>query len=48
MLINTGWINGYESPTDIENHVLNLIGPDAADDFWELYRSNYVAQEDID
>ena len=48
MLINTGWINGYESPTDIENHVLDLIGPDAADDFWELYRSNYVAQEDID
>ena len=35
MLINTGWINGYESPTDIENHVLDLIGPDAADDFWE-------------
>ena len=22
MLINTGWINGYESPSDIENHVL--------------------------
>ncbi len=48
MLHNQAWIEGFESPTDIENHVLNLVGPEAAADFWDLYRSNYVAQADID
>ena len=48
MLHNQAWISGFESPTDIENHVENLIGPDAAEDFWMLYRANYVAQADID
>ena len=36
------------TPTDIENHVTDLIGTEAAEDFWELYRANYVAQADID
>ena len=48
MLHNQAWIQGFESPTDIENHVLELIGPDEANNFWELYRANYVAQADID
>ena len=48
MLHNQAWIEGFESPTDIENHVLDLVGPDAAAEFWELYRDNYVAQADID
>ncbi len=48
MLHNQAWISGFESPTDIENHVENLIGPEAAEDFWILYRENYVAQADID
>ena len=48
MLHNQAWIEGFESPTDIENHVLDLVGPDAAAEFWELYRANYVAQVDID
>ena len=39
MLHNQAWIQGFESPTDIENHVLELIGPDEANNFWELYRS---------
>ena len=48
MLHNQAWIEGFESPTDIENHVLDLVGLDAAAEFWELYRANYVAQADID
>ena len=48
MLHNQAWISGFESPTDIENHVTDLIGTEAAEDFWELYRANYVAQADID
>tara|TARA_Y100000992_G_scaffold121099_1_gene79367 strand:- start:787 stop:2787 length:2001 start_codon:yes stop_codon:yes gene_type:complete len=48
MLHNQAWIAGFESPTDIENHVLDLVGPERAEDFWELYRTNYVAQVDID
>ena len=48
MLHNQAWIAGFESPTEIENHVIDLIGVDAAEDFWNLYRENYVAQADID
>ena len=48
MLHNQAWIEGFESPTDIENHVIDLIGQDEANEFWELYRANYVAQADID
>ena len=48
MLHNQAWIAGFESPTEIENHVIDLIGVDAAENFWDLYRENYVAQADID
>ncbi len=48
MLHNQAWIEGFESPTEIEEHVESLIGADLAEDFWELYRDNYVAQVDID
>jgi len=48
MLINRGWIEGFESPTEIENHVLALIGNEKAEEFWNNYRDNYVAREDID
>ena len=48
MLHNQAWIAGFESPTEIENHVIDLIGVDAAENFWNLYRDNYVAQADID
>ena len=26
MLINRGWIEGFESPSQIEGHVIDLIG----------------------
>jgi endoglucanase len=48
MLHNQAWIEGFESPTQIENHILDLVGADFVDDFWDLYRANYVAQADID
>ena len=48
MLHNQAWIAGFESPTEIENHIENLIGEEAAEDFWNLYRTNYVAQADIE
>ena len=48
MLHNQGWIDGFESPTQIEEHVESLIGPELAAEFWALYRDNYVAQVDID
>ena len=36
MLHNQGWIDGFESPTQIEEHVESLIGPELAADFWAL------------
>ena len=48
MLHNKAWIDGFESPTQIENHIVDLIGADKAAEFWEEYRHNYVAQVDID
>ena len=35
------------SPTSIRNQVEDLIGPDDADTFFELYRANYVEEKDI-
>ena len=35
MLHNKAWIDGFESPTQIENHIVDLIGPDKAAEFWE-------------
>ena len=48
MLHNLGWIDGFESPTQIEGHVEALIGEELAEQFWVEYRNNYVAQADID
>ena len=48
MLNNLGYIEGFESPTEIENHIEDLIGPDLAEEFWDLYRSSYVNKSDID
>ena len=48
MLINRGWIEGFESPTQIENHVVDLIGDEKANEFWSEYRKNYVSKTDID
>lgn len=48
MLHNQAWIEGFESPTQIEGHVLDLVDDDFAEEFWNLYRENYVAQTDID
>ena len=48
MLINRAWIEGFESPTQIENHILNLIGEEKSKEFWEDYRKNFVSRTDID
>ena len=48
MLQNLGYIEGFESPTEIENHIEDLIEPELAAEFWDLYRSNYVNKADID
>jgi len=39
---------GFGSPTDIETKVSDLIGADAAKEFWRRYRKNYVNKKDID
>lgn len=41
-------IPGFGSPTDIENKITALLGPDLATEFWTIYHENYVAQSDID
>ena len=48
MLINRAWIEGFESPTQIENHILDLIGEEKSREFWEDYRKNFVSRADID
>ena len=48
MLINRGWIEGFESPSQIEGHVIDLIGDEKANEFWNEYRKNYVSKTDID
>ena len=48
MLQNLGYIEGFESPTEIENHIEDLIGSELAAEFWDLYRSSYVNKADID
>ena len=48
MLINRAWIEGFESPTQIENHILDLIGEEKSKEFWEEYRENFVSRADID
>jgi len=41
-------IPGYGSPTSIRNKIINLIGGDDTNEFFELYRKNYVAEKDIE
>lgn len=48
MLINRAWIEGFESPTQIENHVVDLIGEEKSNMFWDEYRKNFVSRADID
>lgn len=48
MLINRAWIEGFESPTQIENHVVDLIGEEKSNEFWDEYRKNFVSRADID
>ena len=48
MLINRAWIEGFESPTQIENHILDLIGEEKSKEFWEDYRESFVSRADID
>ena len=48
MLINRAWIEGFESPTQIENHILDLIGEEKSNEFWNEYRKNFVSRADID
>jgi hypothetical protein len=38
---------GPQSPTEIRALVLELLGPEASAAFWQKYRENYVAREDI-
>ncbi len=38
---------GPEAPREIEEFVNELIGPSAADEFWQAYRRNYITQSDI-
>ena len=48
MLHNKAWIEGFESPTEIENKIVALVGDEKANEFWQNYRDNYVARADID
>lgn len=51
-----GWLvpEGYmlhtpaSSPTDIQNAIINVVGAANADQFFQLYRQNYVSRTDID
>ncbi len=38
---------GPQSPKEIENYVVELIGPTRADAFWKTYRKRYVTRDDI-
>lgn len=40
-------IPGYGSPTSIRNMILDLIGEADTEQFYTLYRANYVTEEDI-
>jgi len=45
MLQTSGFAN---SPSEIRKKILDLIGEANANQFWELYRANYVNKKDID
>src|SRR5438128_5688867 len=38
---------GPQSPSEIRALVLELLGPEGSDAFWQKYRENYVTHEDI-
>src|SRR5262252_10739616 len=38
---------GPQSPSEIRALVLELLGPEGAEAFWQKYRENYVTREDI-
>ena len=40
-------IPGFGSPTSIRNKIIDLIGQQSADQFFQLYRENYVKEDDI-
>jgi len=40
-------VPGYGSPTVIRTRIVELIGEEDANQFFELYRANYVTEEDI-
>ncbi|RPJ86609.1 MAG: carbohydrate-binding protein, partial [Acidobacteria bacterium] len=40
-------VPGYGSPTAIRDRIVELIGEDDTNQFFELYRVNYVTEEDI-
>ncbi len=40
-------IPGYGSPTSIRNRIVDLIGEADTEQFYEIYRANYVNEEDI-
>ncbi len=40
-------VPGYGSPTVIRNRIVELIGEDDTDRFFEQYRANYVTEEDV-
>lgn len=41
-------IPGYGSPTSIRNKIVDLIGSEATEEFYRLYRKNYVNETDIE
>jgi len=40
-------IPGYGSPTSIRNRIVDLIGEEDTEQFYEIYRANYVNEGDI-
>ena len=42
-----GLEGGPQSPSEIENLVAELLGPEKSIDFWHQYRENYIARQDI-
>ena len=38
---------GPQSPSEIRALVLELLGPEGSDAFWQKYRENYITREDI-
>src|SRR5437764_6871487 len=38
---------GPQSPREIRALVLELLGPEGSDAFWQKYRENYITREDV-